>query len=125
MRRHLLTVGVALAATLGTGVGLAEVDVKFSKKKDVEKAVAKLVGGEIDYTMSREREQTLNEIDGNLQKDTKGVALRTPAFWVGAMQHGYFEKRTACKRTGRGSEEKGQLASAASWRTPASRRCSW
>ncbi len=99
MRRLLMTAGVAAATVaaatvaLGTGACLADSDVKFPKKSDVQKAVKKLVGGEITYQDTRDREEQLNLIDKHLVKDRDSVALRSPAFWVDAIQTAYFSSR--------------------------------
>jgi len=59
-------------------------------KSKVAKATGQLVSGEVATDDTNKREQIFVEIDKNLAKDKHEAALKTPEFWVGAMQAGFF-----------------------------------
>ncbi len=102
MTRSLL-LGLA-AALLGAWalVPPAAADVKVYKGDDLRKKINKLYG-DISPDDAQKREEMFVEIDGTLVNDKKNEALKTPAFWVEAIQVGRF----AGKLPGRGGGKKG------------------
>ncbi len=103
MRRQLLAIGVATAVFAGgltlVGDSHAQEKVPGKTKTGVTKLVAQLVGGEVDPGDRRAREEIFLEIDKLIAKriDKKRVAIRTPSFWVGVIQSGYFSDRKSAK----------------------------
>jgi hypothetical protein len=63
---------------------------KVPKGDEIKAKVEKLYNGTISPDDNAGREKIFVEIDKILQKDTKNVALKTPDFWVEAVQEGRF-----------------------------------
>ncbi len=85
-----LSVGDALAGAKGSTV-------KVPNKAKIEKAVAKLVGGDVDFEDTVGRAKLFQQIDKIISKDRKGIALRTPGFWAATIQENAFADRKSGK----------------------------
>ncbi len=92
MRRQLLLAGLAGAAVLAGSLPRvhAETKVNIPQRAKIEAEVKDVVGGDIAADDTVERDKRFSEIDKLIQKDKANTALRTPEFWVEAMQGNYF-----------------------------------
>jgi len=83
----LAVAGVALVA----GAAMAGAAGKVPNAEEIKKVVAKLYDGDIPFKSSTDREKAFIEIDNLMKKDKGGVAMKTPEFWVEAIQTGRFK----------------------------------
>jgi hypothetical protein len=80
---------VAVAALLAAGTASAG-GTKVPNGDAIKAKIEKLYNGTIPPDDNAGREKIFVEIDKLLSKDTKNVALKTPDFWVEAIQEGRF-----------------------------------
>jgi hypothetical protein len=90
LTRALPGAAVLGAATLLVAGAAWAAGTKVPNGEEIKKVVARLYNGEVAFDSTTGRERAFVDIEKIMSKDKTGAAMKTPEFWVEAIQSGRF-----------------------------------